>query len=31
MLGLPEGKEDNVLADVLIGGINDLPALMRGS
>ncbi|MDQ0820524.1 hypothetical protein QFZ79_002816 [Arthrobacter sp. V4I6] len=31
MLGLPEGKEADGLADVLIDGVNGLPALMRGA
>ena len=31
MLGLPEGKKADGLADVLIDRVNDLPALMRGS
>lgn len=31
MLGLPEGKKADGLADVLINRVNDLPALMRGS
>nr|WP_237759808.1 IS30 family transposase [Arthrobacter alpinus] len=31
MLGLPEGKKADVLADILIIRVNDLPALMRGS
>ncbi len=31
MLGLPEGKKATGLADVLIGQVNNLPALMRGS
>lgn len=31
MLGLPEGKKADGLADVLIDRVHDLPALMRGS
>lgn len=31
MLGLPEGKKADALADVLIDSVNDLPTLMRGS
>lgn len=31
MLGLPEGKKADGLADILINRVNDLPALMRGS
>ncbi len=31
MLGLPEGKKADGLADVLINRVNDLPTLMRGS
>ncbi|WP_315913809.1 IS30 family transposase [Arthrobacter sp. lap29] len=31
MLGLPEGRKADGLADVLIDRVNDLPVLMRGS